>query len=172
MDTTELEFDNAFWRFSLAAYAAPGVAEECLALQETSGIDVNLLLFCAWVGAGRRVALTQGDVERADAAVRNWRENVVHPLRRVRQTLKSLSGDCDGFCPKVKSIELEAEQMEQAMLYAHAREHWPQTCVTDAGENVPANIRTFMLYATRDRVPPYDGVVPGKLKGAAIGLSR
>ena len=171
MDTAELEFDKAFWRFSLAVYVAPGVAKECLALQETSNIDVNLLLFCAGVGAGRCVLLTQGDVERADAAVRNWRENVVHPLRGVRQTLKSLCGDCDGFRPKAKSIELEAEEMEQAMLYTHAREHWPQTCVTDAGKNVPANIRTVMLYATRDRTP-YDGVVPGKLKEAAIGLSR
>ena len=79
MDTADLEFDNAFWRFSLAVYAAPGVAEECLALQETSNIGVNLLLFCAWVGAGCRALLTQGDVERADAAVRNWRKNVVHP---------------------------------------------------------------------------------------------
>jgi hypothetical protein len=72
----------------------------------------------------------------------------------MRQRLKSLCGDCDGFRSMVKSIELETEQMEQAKLYAHAREHWPQTCVTDAGKNVPANIRTFILYPTRDRTPP------------------
>jgi uncharacterized protein (TIGR02444 family) len=172
MGTAELEFDNEFWRFSLVVYAAPGVADECLALQETFGIDVNLLLFCAWLGAARGVVLTQFDVERADAAVRNWHESVVHPLRGVRQTLKSICGDCDGFRLKVKAIELEAEQMEQAMLYTHAREHWSQTCLTDAGESVPANVRTFMLYATRGRASPYNGVVPGKLTEVAIGLNR
>ena len=108
MGTAELEFDNEFWRFSLVVYAAPKVADECLALQETFGIDVNLLLFCAWLGAARRVVLTQSDVERADAAVRNCHESVVHPLRGVRQTLKSICGDCDGFRLKVKAIELRS----------------------------------------------------------------
>ena len=95
----------------------------------------------------------------------------MHPLRRVRQTPKSLCGDCDGFRPKVKSIELEAEQMEQAMLYAHAREHWPKLrnrCGEERAGEYPD------LHPIRDARPDaaYDGVVPRKLKEAAIGLSR
>jgi uncharacterized protein (TIGR02444 family) len=38
---------NAFWDFSLKVYAAAGVADECILLQDRFGIDVNLLLFCA-----------------------------------------------------------------------------------------------------------------------------
>ena len=55
--------DNAFWKFSLAVYATPGVAGECLAVQESLGVDVNVLLFCAWLAAARKVALTPGDIE-------------------------------------------------------------------------------------------------------------
>ena len=47
--------DNAFWRFSLRTYRAPGVEAACLALQERCGADVNLLLFCGWVGREGRV---------------------------------------------------------------------------------------------------------------------
>jgi uncharacterized protein (TIGR02444 family) len=46
-----LDTGNPFWRFSLAVYKAPGVAAECLALQETLGNDVKVLLFCAFLGA-------------------------------------------------------------------------------------------------------------------------
>ena len=169
MDSAKLEFDNEFWRFSLRVYAAPGVADECLALQEAFEIDVNLLFFCAWLGASRRVALTQPDIERADAAVRDWHERVVRSLRGIRQTLKSICGDCAGFRLKVKGIELEAEQTEQAMLYAHACEHWPKTWLTGVGGNVQANVCTFMLYATRGRASPSSGIFPRKLTEVAIG---
>ncbi len=43
-----------FWDFSLAIYRQPGVPEECLALQERLGADVNLLLLCAYLGAKRK----------------------------------------------------------------------------------------------------------------------
>jgi uncharacterized protein (TIGR02444 family) len=172
MGSAKLEFDNEFWRFSLRVYATPGVADECLALQETFEIDVNLLLFCAWLGGSRRVVLTQSDINRADVAVRDWRECVVRPLRGIRQTLKSICGDCAGFRPKVKVIELEAEQMEQAMLYAHACEHSPKASQTNKGEEAQANVRTFMLYATRGRASLSNGMIPRKLIEAAIGLNR
>ena len=169
MGGAKLEFDNEFWRFSLRVYATPGVADECLALQEAFEIDVNLLFFCAWLGASRRAVLTQSDIARADVAVRDWRERVVRPLRDIRQTLKSICGDCAGFRPKVKVIELEAEQMEQAMLYAHACEHWPKTCLTDGGDEAQANVRTFMLYATRGRASPSSGIIPRKLTEVVTG---
>ncbi|HKS89918.1 MAG TPA: TIGR02444 family protein, partial [Stellaceae bacterium] len=48
---------EAFWRFSLALYARPGVAEALIALQDRAGRDVNLMLFALWFGAvrGRRL---------------------------------------------------------------------------------------------------------------------
>jgi hypothetical protein len=71
----------------------------------------------------------------------------------------------------VKVIELEAEQMEQAMLYAHACEHWPKTHLSGGGDEAQANIRTFTIYATRGRAPLSSGIVAKKLIEVAIGLN-
>ncbi len=84
-----LERDNPFWNFSLDVYAAPGVAAECLALQRTWNIDINILLFCAWLGSKNRV-LTESNLAEIDARVREWRETIVLPLRGVRQNLKGM----------------------------------------------------------------------------------
>src|ERR1700739_2742498 len=85
-----LQCDNDFWRFSLAIYGQAEVAEECLALQRTLGIDVNVLLFCAWLGAGA-VTLNAKDIADASTAVGAWHHQVVRPLRGVRQWIKTLN---------------------------------------------------------------------------------
>lgn len=116
-----LDLDNAFWRFSVTVYAKPGVAEECLDLQQELGIDVNVLLYCAWTG-GRGIVLDVDDLDGIEVAVRTWHEQVVRPLRGVRQTIKTLAEYEAAFVRDLrKSIagsELRAEQVEQAMLAA------------------------------------------------------
>ena len=112
-----LQYDNEFWRFSLAVYGEAGVEQECLALQQPLGVDVNLLLFCAWLGA-RGIALSKEQIEAASGAAAAWQDQVVRPLRGVRQQIKTLKRDAfENFRTKVKSVELEAEQIEQALLY-------------------------------------------------------
>ena len=116
-DAGPLRYDNEFWRFSLAVYGEAEVEPECLELQQTLGIDVNLLLFCAWLGA-RGIVLSRKEIEAASGAVAAWHDQVVRPLRGVRQQIKTLKREAfEKFRTKVKGIELEAEQIEQAMLY-------------------------------------------------------
>ena len=86
-----LQCDNPFWRFSLAVYAMPGVAAECLALQETHGVDVNMLLFCAWLGSAQRIVLTQANLATVESAVRSWRDEVILPVRSVRRDIRKLA---------------------------------------------------------------------------------
>lgn len=121
-DRGELHYDNEFWRFSLAVYEPADVANEALALQEAIGLDVNLLLFCAWLGT-RSIALSRSDIEAASRIVTRWHESVVRPLRSVRQQMKVDYGDAfANLGARVKEIELEAEQIEQAMLFAYAQD--------------------------------------------------
>ena len=112
--------DNPFWRFSLAVYAAPGVADECLALQDAQGIDVNVLLFAAWLGS-RRVVVTEEHLAVIESTVRPWRDQVVRPLRGVRRDIKTRADaaqeDFAALRTDVAALELRAEQLEQAMLY-------------------------------------------------------
>ena len=58
---------SPFWDFSVAVYGASAVEGECLTLQDQFGIDVNLILLCAFVGAAHGVALTPDDIASARA---------------------------------------------------------------------------------------------------------
>ncbi len=118
--------DNAFWTFSLAVYAVPGVANECLAVQERFGVDVNMLLFCAWLAFARRVALTPHDIATIGAAVSDWHETAIKTLREVRRYMKNVpGGDVAALRTRVKAAELEAEQVEQAILFLYVEQRWP-----------------------------------------------
>ena len=116
-----LECENAFWTFSLAVYARPGVADECLLLQSKLNVDVNVLLFCAWLGAEKKVALGEAAFAAIDAQVERWHNTVVYPLRAVRQSMKSLSElsnqEAIDLRKTIGSMELRAEQIEQALLF-------------------------------------------------------
>jgi uncharacterized protein (TIGR02444 family) len=118
------DIDNPFWQYSLRIYAAPGVAPECLELQERLGLDVNVVLFAAWLGLARGVALQAADLERIATATAGWSGDVVKALRTVRKGLKPLAENPDSayaaLRKRVASAELLAEQIEQAQLYAMA----------------------------------------------------
>ena len=67
-----MHLDNPFWRFSLAVHGAPGVDGECLTLQDAHGIDVDVLLFCVWVGS-RGTLLTAESMAAIETLVQPWR---------------------------------------------------------------------------------------------------
>jgi uncharacterized protein (TIGR02444 family) len=127
MNSRPVEMDSPLWRFSLAVYRGAGVQEECLAVQERHGVDVNLLMLCAYAGAVEGAVLSTSDIADALEAAGAWHADVVRTLRQVRRTLKpwSEAGDFAQVVAalrlKVKGAELEAEQIEQAMMWAWLR---------------------------------------------------
>lgn len=102
------------WPWVLATYAAPGVAEVCLELQDTAGQNVPLLLWAAWVARSGR----KWDEDMREAAcdtARIWEETAIAPLRAVRRTLKTRAVDMDdddreAIRSQVKATELDAER--------------------------------------------------------------
>lgn len=121
-----LEIDNAFWRFSLRVYGLPGVAAECLELQDKLGLDVNVVLFAAWLGGERGTVLDPSDFDRIEQAVAGWSGDVVRPLQSVRRTLKTLpeiaEPEVQALRKRVAETELFCEQIEQAFLFRLAGE--------------------------------------------------
>ena len=113
--------DNPFWHFSLAIYARPDVAAECLALQDALDLDVNALLFCAWLGSAYGIVLSDNDMSAIDAQTATWRDVVVQPLRTIRQGIKPMPAMAEDAVKELRGdiarIELRAEQIEQAMLF-------------------------------------------------------
>jgi uncharacterized protein (TIGR02444 family) len=110
------------WNCSLEIYAGDGVAEACLDLQDRRGCDVNILLFCCWLGASGRPTLT---AERLRAILKVsdvWQAEIVRPLRQVRRLLKDKPWDealpetVDATRRRVADAELAAEHAEQLKL--------------------------------------------------------
>lgn len=113
--------ENPFWDFSLAVYARDGVAPACLSLQDRLGVDVNVLLYCCWIGSQFGTALDAAMVSRLVGKVSDWKSDVVEPLRSVRRALNSnLEGvpneRRETLRTDVKQLELQAERLEQDML--------------------------------------------------------
>ena len=109
----------AFWRFSLALYARPGVAEGLLRLQDSAGRNVNLVLYVLWLGAvwGRRIDAAELAV--AAAAIGPLHDGGVEPLRRLRRDLKAVpAGDVRALRQRVLQLELAAERLVQHRLAA------------------------------------------------------
>jgi len=117
---------HPFWNFSLELYAGDGVAAACLDLQERRGCDVNLLLFCCWLGASGRLTLTADRLRTILKASDLWQAEIVRPLRQVRRLLKdrpwpemelgALPETVDAVRRRVADAELAAEHAEQIKL--------------------------------------------------------
>ena len=106
-----------FWRFSLAIYGRPGVPPACLVLQDQYGRDVNVALFCCWLGVSGRGRIDAAALQAADRAVSGWRQNVVENFRAARRAIKEAAlPETEGFYAKAKAIELEAEKLLQRQL--------------------------------------------------------
>lgn len=112
--------NSRFWRYSVRLYAQRGVANACLRLQDEYAVDVNVLLFTLFVAQhGRR--LSRAEARAVQTFARQWRINVVEPLRTLRRKLKT------GIAPvkrpasnplraAVKDCELLAEELQQRVI--------------------------------------------------------
>ena len=104
----------SLWEWALATYAADGVAEACLELQDTAGQNIPLLLWAAWCAAEGRTP-DEDALEAAGDTARAWQETAIAPLRAIRRTLKPRAADLDdadreAVRDMVKAVELEAER--------------------------------------------------------------
>jgi uncharacterized protein (TIGR02444 family) len=128
------------WTFATRTYA--GAGDACLALQDGYGVDVPLLLFAAWIGETRGVALSPDAVAEADGWIRDWRREVVQPLRAVRRRLKDAGAET--LRQTVKAAELESERVALTIL-EDLSVGWTGAAIDAA----PANLDAVFAFATR-----------------------
>jgi uncharacterized protein (TIGR02444 family) len=148
-----------FKRFALELYGSEGVAAACLYLQNRYVLDVNLLLFAAFIGARRRQTLTTSCLDAARSRVDAWHREVVRPLRAVRQRLKTGPAPAPNELTtrlrgKLQQVEIDAELIELDQLAAliprggaNSDSGSPTECATAAIEAV---VRTYSPSAPDD----------------------
>lgn len=156
-----------FWEWSNRIYRRKGVSEVLIKLQDAYRLDVNIILWCAWVGeffgAAPELAL-----RKAEDLSRLWGGGVVAKLREVRRTLKSppMQADAaaaDALRTSVKDAELEAERIEQGILETLAREFTSQITPADAKS---AARRNLAIYARLSNVTEIKGFSTSELEHA------
>jgi uncharacterized protein (TIGR02444 family) len=156
-EATKHRRESPFWRFSLRFYARPHIAEACLALQDNSDADVNILLFVLYL-ADQLKQLSAPEIARLDSAVAQWRETVVRPLRTLRRGLKPgiefIPGPVgETFRAQIKRLELESEQIEQ-----HRLEEFASSTGTRAASRMEAAERNVGLYCAKLSNPPQEAI--------------
>lgn len=113
--------NNPFWDYSVSIYGSPGVADACIYLQDKYDLDVNLLLFCIWLGASGRGSFDAGEIENCLRRTGDWRARVIDPLRSIRRACRDEPLGVPEFLlqifrPLMQDIELDAEHIEQLVL--------------------------------------------------------
>jgi uncharacterized protein (TIGR02444 family) len=176
--TGDLESDG--WRFILRLYAEPRVADLCLHLQAKADVDVNVLLFAAYAAVDRGWILDRSALQLIDAAIEDWRQRVVVPLRALRRDLKSESllarhPASQALRDRIKASELFAEQIEFGLIMRFLDRQKARG--TASIESVCQALHaTVEFYAAKQRAPvaaqslEFDDPI-GEIAAAAAGLA-
>jgi uncharacterized protein (TIGR02444 family) len=142
---------SPFWNFSLAVYGASAVQDECLHLQDQFGLDVNLVLLCAFLGAVHGAALTSDDIAAARQEVGLWHQDIVRSLRAARRRLKTVelrdaqvAEAAAQLRTRVKAAELESEYVEHLMLERWAEAQLAARPRGDSRDAVVANLQALL----------------------------
>lgn len=139
---------HSFWTWSVGVYGRPGVEQMLLDLQDRLGLDINILLFACWTAMYRRRPLSVGECGHLVAATREWRDNVIVPLRAVRRFMKTEQGmaGAEDLRENVKRLELEAEQIMQQRLAGMVElDRDGGDAMADPAEIVMAGFEAYLL---------------------------
>jgi uncharacterized protein (TIGR02444 family) len=164
-----------FKRFALALYRSAGVADACLDLQNRHDLDVNVVLFAAFVGAGLRQPLTVADLGLASDRVNAWHHEVVRTLRAVRQRLKAgpvpAPNEATGrLRHKLAQLEIEAEVIELDQLGALIPELQAPRSAGSAVECAAAAIETVIRTHTAAALSDQDRTAIDRVATEAAGI--
>jgi uncharacterized protein (TIGR02444 family) len=146
-----LEIENPLWLFSLAIYSAPDVSTECIDLQDKAGVDVNVLLFAAWLGATRGLLLTSEHFKEIEAVSGEWQLHVLTPFRAIRRRIGTMPNIDRSLYEKVKLTELMLEKEAQSKLYTLAGRLHGQT--TQRPDAIRSNVSLCIRQATANSLP-------------------
>lgn len=148
---------ESFWNFSDRTYRCEGVPDACLALQNEHGADVNVLLFCCWMGATRG----EFEAETFDSVLkfsRSWADQVVRPLRYVRTWMKIEAcldpgiprESCMNLRERIKAVEFDAEQLQENVMQSMVETIPTVTLI--AAEQASAALRNLRRYCALEDI--------------------
>jgi uncharacterized protein (TIGR02444 family) len=173
--------EHPLWRpitaWAFALHADSRVADTCVRLQDEHGLDVCVLLACAWYGVERRRELSLErvrELRRAVEPIAGW----IARLRVLRRELaQSARDDPDRrrLYASTKATELEAEILELSCLHAALAIESPGDTVgeTDPRRAAEASLRRYAeLQAAVGAEPLLAALVAALPEPSAAGSPR
>jgi uncharacterized protein (TIGR02444 family) len=141
----ETTLDEGFWRFSVAFYERPGVADALIALQDRDGFDVNLVLFALWLGISGHGPLDGGALAVAERDAAMLRSEIVEPLRHLRRGLRHHpDADVQRLREGVKVLEIAGEKLIQTRLARLAGSGCTKRCPKRRRAAARANLAFYL----------------------------
>lgn len=143
-----MKVDGPLWQFAEVIYGHAEVSKACLFLQDECGVDVNVLLFALWIGAQRKTLVDVRAIRQVDAVVRQWRQEIVEPLRAIRRRMKTGPSPApdvatEGLRSRLKDVEIELERIELAVLEGIDLKHLPQTADAPIAQNALSVVASY-----------------------------
>lgn len=154
---------EAFWRFSLAFYARPGIAPALVTLQDRDGLDVNVVLHALWLGLARGHAMSAADLAVAESGAAPVRDAVVIELRGLRRRLRAHpDADVQALRRRIQALEIAAERAVQGRLVGSIA---PRADEADRVETAIANLALCLG-------PAAESAEAETIRAAVAGFSR
>jgi uncharacterized protein (TIGR02444 family) len=159
-------------RFALTVYRNDGVPAACLRLQDRFGVDVNLLLAAAYLGAVDGRTLSPDALSDLRSPVDAWHREVVSALRDVRRRLKSGPPPAPDtrttdLRDKLKALEVEAEMIELSELGTAVGRIDLSPADGDAADRASAAIRVVVAAGAPETLTDLDDDAIGTIATAA-----
>ncbi|VAW57254.1 hypothetical protein MNBD_GAMMA07-1351 [hydrothermal vent metagenome] len=115
-----MDFPNSeFWNYSAQIWSLPEVETLCLNLQNNHAINVNILLYCYWIGA-KKCILNEDDIQILLDTAQPW-QTIIAPLRDSRKMMQQHLVAMPANMRKqtvfnINEMEINAEHMTQIAL--------------------------------------------------------
>ena len=115
-----MDYPNSeFWNYSTQIWTLPGIEPVCLEFQNNYDANVNILLYCCWVG-DKKLSINDDDVQVLLDTAQPW-QTIIKPLRDSRkmmqQNLMAMPSEMiEQTTSNICEMELNAEHMEQLAL--------------------------------------------------------
>jgi len=115
-----MDFPNSeFWNYSTQIWTLPQVETICLDLQNNYDANVNMLLYCCWLG-DKNLSFNDDDLQTLLDTIQPW-QIMIKPLRDSRKMMKqhiiAMPTDMiEQTIANISEMELNAEHMSQLSL--------------------------------------------------------
>lgn len=146
--------ESELWNYSTHIWTLPGVEDLCIRLQTEYDADVNLLIYCLWLGEQKR-CLNDDDLQVMLDTVKPW-QTMIKPLRDSRRMMQQQliampSELVEQTIANMKEMEINAEHMAQLALgKALVTENIHLSGDASSADCGLANLQLYML--SRDSV--------------------